>query len=596
MSNNWDLGLIFESENDPKIVSTRQEVEEVAKAFIKKWKEREDYLSEPSVLLEALDEYEKWQSEYGYYDAEVFYFSLKTSLNQLDTDLKAKYNQILEKAKKLINESQFFSLLVAKIKAGDQAKFLEYPGLAKYKHYLESLFKSAKHQLSEAEEKIMLLKGATSHSNWTKMVSSFISKEEKKVLLPDGTRKIKSFAEIMALLSSKDKPVRDEAGKAVNQILAKHVDVAEHEINSILANKKVDDELRNFAKAESARLLADDIEEEIVGMMVKSVSERFDIPARWYQLKAKLLGLPRLAYYERLAEYGQMKDDYSYDEAALMVSKVFNELDPEIGGIFDSFEKNEQIDVYPTKGKSDGAYCAAASPSLPTFILMNFTGRFNDICTLAHEAGHGVNDELMKKAQNALTFDSPLSTAEVASTFMEDFVLESVAKKADEETRLAILVKKMDDDVSTIFRQVAGFLFEKELHQKFREKGYLSKKEIGVIFQKNMVAYMGDGVEKTKGSENWWVYWSHFRRFFYVYSYASGLLISKSLQGAVKADSSFIQKVKGFLSAGSSDSPKNIFGKMNIDIEDKEFWNRGIGETEKLLEEIETLAKKLGKI
>jgi oligoendopeptidase F len=92
------------------------------------------------------------------------------------------------------------------------------------------------------------------------------------------------------------------------------------------------------------------------------------------------------------------------------------------------------------------------------------------------------------------------------------------------------------------------------------------------------------------------VYWNHIRYFFYVYSYAGGLLISKSLQNSVKKDPSFIIKVKEFLSAGLSDSPKNIFANLGIDIADRGFWDRGLDEVEKLLNETEQLAKRLGKI
>ncbi|MGE5840158.1 MAG: M3 family metallopeptidase, partial [Deltaproteobacteria bacterium] len=97
-------------------------------------------------------------------------------------------------------------------------------------------------------------------------------------------------------------------------------------------------------------------------------------------------------------------------------------------------------------------------------------------------------------------------------------------------------------------------------------------------------------------SESWWVYWSHIRAFFYVYSYASGLLISKSLQNSVKKDPQFIAKVKDFLSAGLSDSPANIFRNLGVDIRDKTFWDKGLDEVEHLLEETTRLAKRMKKI
>jgi oligoendopeptidase F len=220
----------------------------------------------------------------------------------------------------------------------------------------------------------------------------------------------------------------------------------------------------------------------------------------------------------------------------------------------------------------------------------------HDVLTIAHELGHGINNELIGEKQHALDFGTPTSTAEVASTFMEDFVLEEILHKADDELRLAIMMQKLNDDVSSIFRQVACYRFEQELHAEFRKKGYLSKEQVGQLFQKHMAAYMGDAVEQSAGSENWWVYWSHIRYFFYVYSYAGGLLISKALQNGVKNNPAFIHQVKEFLSAGLSDSPKNIFAKLGIDITDRQFWDRGLDEVENLLRETTALAQSMGKI
>lgn len=593
-ANSWNLTPIFKSDTDPQIKKHGQAVEKQSYIFINKWKDRRDYLSSPAVLKQALDEYEAWQANFGTNDAEIYYFSLRSSQDQLDPKLKARLNQALEKGRKIQNDIQFFYLRLAKIPISDQAKFIAYPGLKDYRHFLEMLFAEAQYQLTEPEEKIMTLKQQTSHSNWVRMVDSFLSKEER-VITDGGKKTTKVFADLFALLYRQDKKVRDQAAAAINEILEKYSDTAENELNSILANKKINDELRHFPRPDSARHLSDDIDTAVVDTLIAAVAKEFSISAHWYRLKAKLLGLPKLKYHDRMIEYGQLTKPYSFAETKSILSKTFHALDPEFGQIFDRFVKNGQIDVYPKKGKSDGAYCASGSLTLPTYILTNHTNILSDVRTLAHETGHGINDELMKKSQNALNFGSPLSTAEVASTFMEDFVWEEITHQADDDTRLAIMAKRLDDDVGTIFRQAACYLFEKELHLTFRQRGYLSKAEIGEMFQKHMAAYIGPAVEASPGSQNWWVYWSHIRRFFYVYSYASGLLISKSLQAQVKKDQAAIAKVKQFLSAGSSQSPREIFLSLGIDITDSHFWLQGLSETRKLLTETETLAKKLGK-
>jgi len=592
----WNLAHLFDSDEDPRIAKKRKIVEQKSYAFIKTWKSRTDYLGDPAFLKKALDEYEEWRKSYGSEGDEGYYFWLRTSQDQNNPALKAKFNLIEQFSKKIQNDIQFFHLRIAKIDEKLQKKFILYPGLKEYRHFIERLFAESKYLLSEPEEKIMNLKSPSSYANWVKMTSGFLAKEERSIISEKGERGMKPFSEIASLMNSKKKVVRDTAAKAFNDIVKKHVDVAEAEINSILANKKVDDELRGLSRPDLARHISDDIDSEIVDTLLKTVSDRFDIPSRFYTLKARLLRVRKLRYHERNVEYGTISRKYSYQDSLKLIMKVFKNLDQTFADILDRFIQNGQFDVYPRKGKSGGAFCAHNLISQPTYILLNHTDRLNDVLTLAHELGHGINNELIRKTQNSLNFGTPISTAEVASTFMEDFVLQEIVRKADDDLRLSIMMMRLNDEVSTIFRQVACYRFEQELHDQFGQKGYLSKEEIGKLFQKHMASYMGDSVEQSPDSENWWVYWGHIRSFFYVYSYASGLLISKSLQNSVKKEPRFIEKVKEFLSAGLSDSPKNIFLRLGINITDKGFWNKGIEEVETLLSETIHLAVKLGKI
>jgi oligoendopeptidase F len=592
----WNLKHLFDGDDDPQMKKDRDIVRKKSYEFINKWKDRTDYLTDPASLRKALDDYERWRSKYGSDGNEGYYFSLRTAQDQNDPKLKAKFNMVEDFGKKIENDIQFFSLRIAKIPEKDQQRFLAYEGLKKYRHYLARLFQEAKYLLSEPEERIMNLKTSTSYSNWVRMTSSFLSREERNVLTAGGKKEQKSFSEIASLMNKKEKSVRDSAARAFNDILAKNVDVAEAEINSVLANKKTDDELRMAPRPDITRHINDDIDTEIVDSLIRVVSDRFKISRDYYSLKARLLNVRRLQYHERNIEYGDINKKYPYKESVLLVQKVFRNLDKRFYEIFRGFLDNGQFDVFPRKGKVSGAFCSHNLIIQPTYILLNHTDRLNDVLTLAHELGHGINNELIREKQNALNFGTPTSTAEVASTFMEDFVLQEILKQADDKLRLSIMMMKLNDDVSTIFRQVACYRFEQELHEEYRKRGYLSKDDIGKLFRKHMSAYMGDAVRQSPGSENWWVYWSHIRSFFYVYSYAGGLLISKSLQSSVKKSPQFIEKVKEFLSAGLSDSPKNIFMRLGLDIADTGFWNRGLDEVDALLRETGELALKLGKI
>lgn len=592
----WDLSPLFKSDTDPNIAKNQKGATLHVQKFVKKWQKRTDYMRDPKVLKQALDEYERLFCSYGYSGAVGYYFSLRSSQETDSPKIKAFQNKSIEQYNKNKNDSQFFEINLTKISLSNQKKFLADNNLAPYKHFLEKIFIEAPHWLSDAEEKIMNLKNLPAYTSWTKMTQGFISSEERLVLNESGKKELKNFSEIMGLINHRNKKIRDSAAEGLNDIVGQNAKIATEEMNAIMANKKINDELRKYPRPESARLMSDDVNEKIVDTLVEVVSSRNILANRFYKLKAKLFNVEKLAYHERNLDYGKLEKEYEFSEAVELVSEVLEKLDPKFNQIFSMFLEKGQVDVFPKKGKKSGAFCSYNLPTQPSFVLLNYTKKLNDVMTVAHEFGHAINNELIREKQNSLNFGTPTSTAEVASVFMEDFVLEKILEKADDEERLAIMMMRLNEDISTVFRQIACFRFEQELHQQFREKGFLSPEEIGIIFQKHMSAYMGPGVEQSKGSQNWWVYWNHIRTFFYVYSYAGGALISKSLRAQVRQDPKNIEGVKTFLSTGLSKSPKDIFAELGIDITKRSFWDQGLSEIEETLNETEKLAKKLGKI
>lgn len=588
MQTEWNLSALAKSDDDPALVEKRKETERIAKAFIQKWKENSFYLEKPEVLRQALDEFEKIENLFGDGGGdEEYYFWLRSQIDQANSAIKAKLNQIGDFSKEISNQLRFFTSRLSKVSPDIQKVFLNSPELKDYRHFLERLFRKGQYILEEKEENLLSLKSSVAYENWKKMISTLLAKEERVI---HGEKK--NFSEISSLISHTDKKIRDEAANALNDILRKYLEVAEYEINSVAQDKKINDSLRNMPRPDFSRHLKDDIESEIVDSLVEAVSERNDLAQRFYKLKAKLFGVPKLEYHERNVPYGKIEKEYSYQDSIALVEKVFRSLDPQFAKIFQGFVQNGQIDAFPKAGKRSGAFCVWWSPSKPVFVMLNHTNRLKDVLTIAHEFGHAINAELSKK-QNALQFNTPTSTSETASTFMEDFVLKEILAHADDELKLTIYMEKLNGDISTIFRQVACYKFEQSLHSEFRKEGYLSAEKIGGIFQNHMIAYMGPAVEQSPGAENWWISWPHIREYFYTYSYASGLLISKALQNKVNKNPAFTKEVKEFLAAGTSASPKKIFAGLGLDITKKEFWFSGLSEIESLLDETEKLATKL---
>lgn len=581
----WNTSKLYKDISDPQIEKDIQTCIKKNKAFALRWRNNRKYLEDAKTLSIALKEYEHLQQKYGQCTKPHYYLFLLNSLNQTDTDIKAKLNKVSAISTQLENEIQFFELNISKVNVLQQRNFLKSTHLKNYKHYLEQLFTMSKYLLSDKEEKIFNLTSKTGYSNWVNMVSELLDKQ--KLLVKDEIRETKeiTYNEIGKYLDSKEKFVRDYASKQFNKINGKYLEIAEFEINSILEGKKISDDYRGITRPDLTRYLSDDIDVEIVDVLSSTVTEHFNIPQRYYKYKANQLGQRKIKYYERNVPLGNVDLEYKYDHAMSIVKNTFKDLDEDFYDIVSDFERGQQYDVFPKEGKSGGAFCVSVGKDFPTYILLNHTNKLNDVLTIAHESGHGIHSEL-SKCQSELNSGYPTSLAEVASTFFEDFVLEEILKDSTDDVRKVILNQKVNNDISTIFRQIAFLNFEKELHGEFRKSGYLNKERISDIFVKHMKEYLGKSVIDDESMRYGWIYVSHFRSFFYVYSYASGLLISKALQSMVREDKRNIDLVKRFLSSGSTKSPKEIFRDMGIDITKKDFWIRGIKEVERNLEEL----------
>ena len=157
--------------------------------------------------------------------------------------------------------------------------------------------------------------------------------------------------------------------------------------------------------------------------------------------------------------------------------------------------------------------------------------------------------------------------------------------------KIIALHNQINDDISTIFRQIACFNFEKDIHNHVRENGYVSKEELADLHNKNMKAYLGPAFKLEHDDGYFFVQWGHLRRFFYVYTYAYGQLVSSALLRRYNQDKSFIVSIEKFLMAGGKDTPENILKNIGIDVTTGELFQEGI---EEILQKIIKLEKLVG--
>lgn len=579
IKDSWDLkGHYYASLKDPRIARDIEKGDKAIDAFVKKYSKNKKWLEEPKVLAQALNDYEQLSVLCS--ASPLYYANYRKELNAKDKEAEAFLNKWDDHFTKRGNKLLFFELELGKVSAAKQKQFLAAKELQPLRYWLERLFMTAKHTLSEPEERILSLLSDVSSGRWVQAVDNilntrFVTFKGKSMPLNEAAVRIRTLP----------KNDRRALHSVVMQAYKDAAPMAESEMNAIVTRKKITDELRGYKEPYDATILGYENDRDSVINLVKTVTAHYPLAQRFFKIKAKMLGEKTITYADRAVRVGKVTKKIPFDEAAKAVRDTFYTLHPRYAEIFEALLAKGQVDVYPKEGKTSGAYCASGVGE-PTMLLLNHVEDAHSLLTLAHEMGHAVHAE-RSKSQRVVYQGHTISVAEVASTFFEQAAFDALLQKLSPKERVTAMEEKIEGDVATIFRQIAFFNFEVDLHKGVREKGLLTKEEIAALLNTHTGRYMGPAVTLAEEDGYFFVTVSHFRRFFYVYSYAFGQLVSRALYERVKKDPKFIDKVDAFLCAGGSMSPEDIFAQCGLNLYKPDIFIEGLKGIEEDIKELE---------
>ncbi|MES2470624.1 MAG: M3 family metallopeptidase [Patescibacteria group bacterium] len=582
----WDLSVFYSSPSDPKIKAELKKYKSVIEKFEKKYS-KANFLKNDSALEKALKNYEELFS-IAASPKPLIYAYLLTNTNSGKAEYQALLASLANEFTNLINKIIFFELRISKLPKQLQSKFLKSKKLSKYKYFLENIFKRGAYTLSEAEEKIINLMTLPAKEMWTmgqEKAFTSLEIEHKGEHLPIG----KALNMINAAPTEERRMLHDAIVAKIKSMAF----FAESEINAVYTVKKITDELKGYKRPYSSTLLDYQNDEKTVIGMINTVAENYKISHKFSDIKSKLLGLEKLMYSDRAVNITGKKYDFSFEKTIEIIEESFKDLGSYYNETLQRMLRDGQIDVYPAKGKTTGGFCWP-NLGLPTYILLNHNNELRSVLTLAHEMGHAYHSEL-SKGQPPIYEGHTISVAEVASTFFENFVFDKLLETADDEQKIILLHNRLNDEIATVFRQTAFFNFELELHNLIREKGAASNEEICAIVNKHMSAYLGPRFELKPDDGYLYVVVSQLRRYFYVYSYTYGSLISSTLHARCVKDKTYMKKVETFLKAGGSMSPYQMFKAIGIDTSDPKFFKEGLKAIEKKVDYLAELVEKRNK-
>src|SRR3954463_15847284 len=594
----WDLDPLVDGRGAEGVKERLARADELAVAFAERYQGKVAELDADG-LLEAMNTFVEMYEEV---DRGASYAYLRFSTDTADPERGALLQLVQERGTAIETKVLFFELEWAAVPDDRADELLAAEGLDFARHYLEKARRYRPHLLSEPEERIVAEKSVTGRGAWTRLFSEVTS--AITVRLPEVAQEGDdeggevSLEVALSKLQSPDREVRRAAAEAITEGLAPGLRTRAFIFNTLMHEKAVEDRLRNSPTWLSSRNLSNEASDESVQALVEAVRARNDIPRRWYKLKARLLGVDRLADYDRVAAVSEDEGAVSWSEARALVTDCYEGFSPELGAIVRRFFEERHIDAPVRPGKRGGAFCASTVPEIAPYVMLNYTAQRQDVLTLAHELGHGVHGALAAR-QGILQMSTPLTMAETASVFGEQIVFARLlGMAATAEERLALLARSVEGAIATVFRQTAMNRFEELAHTARRGEGELSVDRIGELWGGSQEKLLGDSVKVTPGYLSWWSYVPHFMSTpGYVYAYAYGQLLAMSVYRRYEEEGEdFVPRYLELLSAGGSRAPEELAAIAGLDLTDPGFWDSGLALVEQNLERAEAAARETGRV
>jgi oligoendopeptidase F len=578
----WVLDDLYDDPADPRIQADLDRAREMAKSFADDYRGRVANLS-PEELLGALRREEEI-STVGY--KPMGYASLAFAANTQDAQRQALLVKTREATTEIFNGLIFFDVELKAASEEAFSRFLGAPQLAAYSHYLGRLRAFAPHTLSEPEERLFSQMRLTGASAWGQLYTEVTSALRFPVEV-DGETKELTDAEVRALRTKPDRDLRRRAGESLYRVYSANSQVLTYIFNTLFQDHKITTGLRSYSDPIEPTVLSNELSVEAVELLMSRVEAYYWLVQEYYRIKASLLGLEGdFRFYDVLAPLEKEERQYSFAEAKDLVLDAFAGFDPQLKEIAATFFDSRWIDATPRPGKRGGAFCSGLLPAYHPYVLTNFTGRLEDVFTIAHELGHGIHFYLSRK-QTPLNFSPTTPMAEVASVFGEILLFDRFRKLGDDPgVRRDVLGGMIEDAIATIFRQVMYTRWEQRAHDR-RARGVATPDEYRSMWAEENRKLYGDTVA-FEDLDTWgWISIPHFVQYrFYCYSYAFGHLSTFALyRRYMEEGDGFAPKYLELLASGGSDRPEKLLGLAGLNPLDPGFWDSGFQVLEGLMSE-----------
>ncbi|WP_046225334.1 oligoendopeptidase F [Paenibacillus dauci] len=519
-------------------------------------------------------------------------------MHQDEDTANPTYQALTQKAKKLsVDASQALSFVTPEILGLSDDKLdelLNAPELEPYRFTLQEMKREKAHVLTQAEEALLAQVGNLSQAPQT--IFGMLNNADLKfpnIIDENGNEVELTHGRYIQFLESPHREVRERAFKAVYSTYARQKNTIAATLSANVNKNIFYSTVRKYPSVLEMSLYGDNIPKEVYTNLIDTIHEGLPIMHRYMALRKKLLGVDELHMYDLFAPLvEEFKMDITYDEAKAIVAEGLKPLGEDYLSSLNKGYNEGWIDVYENEGKRTGAYSWGAYGTHP-YVLLNHKDNLNSMFTLAHEMGHALHSYYSDNALSYRDAQYTIFLAEVASTTNEALLMDYLLKKStDPKEKMYLLTYYADQFRTTVFRQTMFAEFEMLVHARAEAGDALTPQELSKTYYDLNVKYHGEGMTVDQDIEMEWARIPHFYNSFYVYKYATGFSAATSFSKQILEEGQpAVDRYLGFLKSGGSDYSINILTKAGVDMSTPEPIREAMSVFEKLVSEMEELAK-----
>lgn len=443
------------------------------------------------------------------------------------------------------------------------------PVMKDYRYSMTLLLRQKAHTLSAAEEKLLASFGevfAAPGQIADSLQDADLVFEPAKD--SEGKEHEVSGSSYILLQSSTDRTLRENAFRSFYKTYRQHINTFAATYSGTVKAAVATAAARHYASSREMSVMQENVPIAVYDNLIEAVRKYMPAMYRYVALRKKILGVDELHYYDVYAPLaGDIRRQYTYEEAQKMVLAAVAPLGEKYGSVVRQGFANRWIDVYPNKGKSGGAFSSGTYDSNP-YILTNFTGTLDSVSTIAHEMGHSMHTWFSGKNQPPQYAQYTIFVAEVASTVNENLLIENLLGQAsDPAERLSLLNQYLENFKGTVYRQTMFAEFEKEAHAMAERGQALDPTSLNELYRGLVKDYFGPDLVMDDEVQYEWARIPHFYSPFYVYKYATSYSAAVALSEAIRTQGEdAVTRYLEFLSLGGSMDPLDELKHAGVDL------------------------------